>query len=130
MKCLKKSSVRERILAFVLSNNKSCHHGNGRIATRKRRDKPYKRKRQNHLKLSRHLFKVSKFHILLHLIQAFTNQIIYFYRRLNMPDSTCHNCGFDQLRVLQRSMRAQRAAAYSKKSKNQIKSNKLFFQRV
>ena len=30
-----KSSVRERILAFVLSNKKSCYHGNGRIATRK-----------------------------------------------------------------------------------------------
>ena len=44
-----KSSVREQILAFVLSNNKSCYHGNGRIATRKRRDKPHKRKRQNHI---------------------------------------------------------------------------------
>ena len=66
-----------------------------------------------YLKLSRHLFKMSKFHILLHLIQTFTVQIIYFYRRLNMPDLTCHNCGFDQLRVFQQSMRAQRAAAYA-----------------
>ena len=64
-----------------------------------------------YLKLSRHLFKVSKFHILLHLIQTFTDQIINFYRRFNMPDSTCHICGFDHSRVLQRSLPAQRAAA-------------------
>ena len=65
-----------------------------------------------YLKLSRHLLKVSKFHILLDLIQTFTDQIIYFYRRLNMAASTCPNyCGFDHSRVLQRSMRAQRAAA-------------------
>ena len=42
----------------------------------------------NHIsKLSRHLLKVSKFHILLHLIRIFTDQIIHFYRRINMPDS-------------------------------------------
>ena len=52
-----KSSLRERIiLAFVLSNNKSCYHGNGRSVTQKRRAKPLKRKRQNHIsKLSYHV---------------------------------------------------------------------------